>query len=171
MASAKSKASSILISSSLVFLVVCYLQSLVVDQSQYTLIDKRDYDADVLIIGGSHAGLSGALTLVRHQHDIIIFDDGTPRNRWDTPIHALPSWEHRNPTELLKYSRQELRKFGLVSFIEERIIRVQKENDSLFHVTSSTGKQWFGRKLMIAAGVEFVYPDIPGYADNFPDRM
>ncbi|KAF2690574.1 FAD/NAD(P)-binding domain-containing protein [Lentithecium fluviatile CBS 122367] len=135
------------------------------------LVDQSEPDADVLILGGGHAGLSGALTLVRHQHDILIFDNGSPRNRWDTPMHVLPTWEHRSPKAFRERSRRELQSTGLVKFVDEKIVKTERKNESLFHVTSSSGKKWSGRKLMVAVGSEFVYPDIPGYGENFPEKI
>jgi thioredoxin reductase len=138
---------------------------------QYSLLQKSEYDADVLVLGGSHAGLSGALTLTRHQHNIIVFDDGKPRNRWDTLMHVLPTWDHQSPNALRKASRAELRRTGLVSIVDERIVKIEKEHDALFRVTSASGREWSGRKLLLATGVEFAFPDIPGYTENFPEKM
>jgi thioredoxin reductase len=138
---------------------------------QYSLLQNSVYDADVLVLGGSHAGLSGALTLTRHQHNIIIFDDGKPRNRWDTLMHVLPTWDHQTPNALRKASRAELQRTGLVSIVEERIVKIEKEHDALFWVTSAGGRKWSGRKLLLATGVEFEFPDIPGYVENFPEKM
>lgn len=67
-----------------------------------------DAMADVLIIGGSHAGLSAALTLARHQIDSLILDSNMPRNRRKTRTHSLPTWENRNPGDVRGASRHEL---------------------------------------------------------------
>jgi thioredoxin reductase len=156
----------------LVILLACTFQSITPQTAQSIFVDGPGApDADALIIGGSHAGLSGALTLVRHQHHIIVFDDGRPRNKWDTPMHVQPTWENQTPNQLRKASRQELRKSGLVKFVDEKIVKIDKHHDSLFYVTGSSGAQWSGRKLMLTPGVELVYPDIDGYTENFPDKM
>jgi thioredoxin reductase len=135
------------------------------------LVDVPHHITDVLILGGSHAGLSGALTLARHQHDSIVFDDSKPRNWWNTPTHVLPTWEHQSPNDLRIASRRELQSTGLVKFVDERIVKIEKENDYLFHATSSSGKRWSGKKILVATGNEFDYPDISGYMDSFPEKM
>lgn len=135
------------------------------------LIDNSERVADVLILGGSHAGLAGALTLTRHQHDVIIFDDGKPRNHWNTPIRVVPTWNNRLPSDLRASSRKELYSTGLATFVDESAVRVTKIHDSLFQVTTSNEKLWSGKKLLIATGVEFQFPNIAGYSDIFPERM
>lgn len=130
-------------------------------------------DANVLIIGGSHAGLSAALTLARHQIDSLILDAESPRNKWKTPTHTLPTWEDRSPDNVRRASRKELRKSGYAWFIKTNITTIRRPgaDRSFFEVDDSYGRTWRGRKLLLATGVDFVFPDIEGYEDNFPDRM
>ncbi|KAI0542848.1 hypothetical protein GGR58DRAFT_83 [Xylaria digitata] len=129
--------------------------------------------AEVLIVGNSHAGLSAALTLARHQIDVLILDSNAPRNKWKTPTHVVPTWENRNPDDLRRASREELRKTGFVSFADAHVTTIKKPetNESLFVASDSYGGMWSGRKLLIATGVEFVFPSIEGYEENFPDRI
>lgn len=129
--------------------------------------------AEVLIVGGSHAGLSAALTLARHQIDVLIVDSNAPRNKWKTPTHVVPTWEHRNPDDLRRASREELRKTGFARFVDAHVTTIKKPgtNESLFVASDSHGGAWSGRKLLIATGVEFIFPPIEGYEENFPDRM
>lgn len=130
-------------------------------------------DASVLIIGGSHAGLSAALTLARHQIDSLILDAEKPRNKWKTPTHTLPTWEDRSPDEVRRASRKELRKSGFARFVHTQVTTVRRPgaDQSFFEVDDLHGRTWRGRKLLLAIGVDFVFPDIEGYEDNFPDRM
>jgi thioredoxin reductase len=126
---------------------------------------------DVLIIGGGPAGLSAATTLYRHQHNIRILDDGQPRNGWDTATRAMPTWEGRKPSEFRQKSRKELERTGLVDFISATAEVIKKEDDGLFSVKTSDGVEWVGRKLLLAMGARFSFLDIPGYEENFPERM
>ncbi|KAH8773847.1 hypothetical protein F5883DRAFT_413737 [Diaporthe sp. PMI_573] len=130
-------------------------------------------DASVLIIGGSHAGLSAALTLARHQIDSLILDADNPRNKWKTPTHTLPTWEDRSPDEARRASRKELRRSGFARFVHTQVTTVRKPgaDQSFFEADDLQGRTWRGRKLLLATGVDFVFPDIEGYEDNFPDRI
>jgi len=68
---------------------------------------------DVIILGGSHAGLSTVATLCRHQTSIIIFDNQRPRNAWHTPMRAITGWEGGDLEDLLQKSPKEITITGL----------------------------------------------------------
>lgn len=141
--------------------------------SAQQLVPGNGLNASVLIIGGSHAGLSAALTLARHQIDSLILDEDKPRNKWNTPTHTLPTWEDHSPDEVRQASRKELRKSGFARFVDTRVTMVRRPGaeQSFFEVEDLQGRTWRGRKLLLATGVDFVFPDIEGYEENFPDRM
>lgn len=141
--------------------------------SAQQVVPGNGLNASVLIIGGSHAGLSAALTLARHQIDSLILDGDNPRNKWKTPTHTLPTWEDRSPDEVRRDSRRELRKSGFARFVHTQVttIRRPEADQSFFEVEDLQGRIWRGRKLLLATGVDFVFPDIEGYEENFPDRM
>ncbi|RZJ93968.1 MAG: FAD-dependent oxidoreductase [Brevundimonas sp.] len=44
---------------------------------------------DALIIGGSYAGLSAAMQLVRARRRVLVIDDGRPRNRFAARAHGV----------------------------------------------------------------------------------
>ncbi|KAI1322271.1 thioredoxin reductase [Xylariaceae sp. FL0255] len=123
--------------------------------------------SDVLIIGGGHAGLSAALTTYRALLKTTIFDTQEPRNSWNTEIHLMPTWDSKTLSENLAASRRELEKTGLVDFVNARIQSVEKMVDGTFKATDATGKQWIGRKVLLAFGSSNVFPSIPGYAESF----
>jgi thioredoxin reductase len=137
----------------------------------FQVVQELGEPFDVLIIGGGAAGLSAATTLYRHQHDIRIFDYDKPRNVWDTLTHALPGWEGNSPSKFREASRKELQHTGMVDFVHSEVETVEKKDDNLFYVTTADGKVSVGRKILLSMGVNFKFPDIPGYLDNFPERM
>ena len=127
--------------------------------------------ADVLIIGGSHAGLSAAATLYRHRHSCLIFDSHEARNSWATKTRATSGWEGRTAAELREASKQELLATGHVHFVDTRISKIERKNDACFRVTDAAGRTWLGRKLLVAAGKKSVFPDIEGYEENYPSSI
>jgi thioredoxin reductase len=126
---------------------------------------------DVLILGGGHAGLAAATTLCRQQHTIAIFDDEKPRNAWKTTVRLLPNWEEKDQAYFRDLNRREITATGLVQIFKKHISNVSKLDDSCFKVTDIAGREYFGRKLLVATGAEFLFPKIAGYEGLFPERM
>lgn len=126
---------------------------------------------DVLIVGGSHAGLSAALTLYRALHTSVIFDTNRPRNWYSSPVRLTPTWENQDPEIFREACRAELRESGLSQFVDRGIDRVEKLDNGLFQAIDAKGKLWLGRKLLLATGMEDVFPNLDGYEENYPKRM
>ncbi|KAI0401586.1 hypothetical protein F4802DRAFT_422489 [Xylaria palmicola] len=125
---------------------------------------------DVLIVGGGQAGLSAALTLYRHLHSILIFDTSNPRDEWSQPTHIVSGWEGREAETLRATARIELTNTGLVDFEWGEASSVRRV-DSVFEIVTEEGKRFGGRKLLMAVGKKNVFPDIPGFAENYPERI
>ena len=66
---------------------------------------------DVIIIGGSFAGLAGALQLGRARRKVTVLDTGLPRNRFAGHSHGLLGHDHKPPLEILAEARQQLARF------------------------------------------------------------
>jgi len=63
---------------------------------------------DVIIIGGSFAGLAGALQLGRARRKVAVLDTGLPRNRFAGHSHGLLGHDHKPPLDILAEARQQL---------------------------------------------------------------
>lgn len=126
---------------------------------------------DVLVIGGSHAGLSAALTLYRSLHTTIVFDSGKPRSSYSTPIRHTATWEGQTPEEAKERSRKELLDAGFTTFVDAEVVKIEKTNDGLFKASDTTGRSWIGRKVLLATGAKDIFPDVPGYEDLYTIGM
>ena len=126
---------------------------------------------DVLIVGGSHAGLSAALTLYRALHTCVIFDTNAPRNSYSTAVHLTPGMENKDADKMREECRDELKKSGLITFVDQGVVKVEKTSGGLFQATDSQGTLWLGRKLLLAYGTEEIFPDLAGYAENYSTGM
>lgn len=125
---------------------------------------------DVIIVGGGHAGLSAALTLYRQLHTVLILDNRQPRDTWAKPTHIVMGWEGRQAQELREACESGLAATGLVTIKQLQAQKVERIADG-FEITDEGGQTWKGRKLLLAAGKRNVFPSIPGYAENYPERM
>jgi thioredoxin reductase len=125
-----------------------------------------DFDADVVIVGGGPAGLSAALILGRACRTVIVFDDGRPRNAATHALHGLLSRDGISPAELLRFAREDLKKYPCVR-LETAKVKSAATSTRGFTVTLDDGRTVRSRKLLISTGVAENIPDIPGLHDFY----
>jgi len=73
---------------------------------------------EVIVIGGSFAGLSAALQLARARRRVLVLDSGQPRNRFAQFSHGLFGHDGQTPSALLEEARSQLLSYDTVSFTE-----------------------------------------------------
>ncbi|KAJ6101982.1 hypothetical protein N7486_004409 [Penicillium sp. IBT 16267x] len=128
---------------------------------------------DALIIGAGPAGLTAALTLARQQQSSVVFDAGTYRNDTAEYMHLIPGFDHIKPSEYRDTAKGNiLSNYGHIAFQKVAVSSVQKDDSTgAFILTDEAGKVWVGKKLILANGVEDIYPDIDGYAECWGKGM
>ncbi|KAF4617078.1 hypothetical protein G7Y89_g15070 [Cudoniella acicularis] len=125
---------------------------------------------DALIIGAGPAGLACSLSLSRLLHTCIVFSSEQFRNQKSGHMHGIPTWEHRDPAEFRAATRKDiLTHYQTVSFEGVGIKTIEKregeEGRTLFRAVDESGKEWWGRKVVLATGIRDVMPDIEGYEE------
>lgn len=124
---------------------------------------------DVLIIGGSAAGLSAALVLGRSLRRVLVIDAGKPCNRQTPHSHGFLTRDGETPAQLLAIARDQLSHYPTVQVRSGTVIRAEQTPDG-FRVTTKSadgnvGDSVLGRKLLLATGLVDVMPDLPGFAE------
>lgn len=71
------------------------------------------YETDVVIIGGSVAGLQAALTLGLARRRIVVIDDGRPRNSPANHVHSFLTQTGLTPGDLLASARSMLEPYDV----------------------------------------------------------
>ena len=123
-------------------------------------------DRDVIIIGGSAAGLSAALVLARAQLDVLIIDGGAPRNAPAHQMHGFLSRDGIAPAEFLTAGRAEILKYG--ADIEQiNVSAVVLKPDDTFQVQLENGGIQTSRALLVATGLTDEIPSIPGVPERW----
>ncbi len=124
----------------------------------------KDHKYDVIIIGGSYAGLSAALSLGRAMRHVLIMDTGTPSN-WQTPYaHNMLLHDGQTPAEITAAAKAQVLAYPTVSFVEERATGASRLGTD-FVIDTEQGKTYTSRKLILATGLTDIMPDMEGYKE------
>tara|TARA_R110002020_G_scaffold343819_2_gene558190 strand:- start:1216 stop:2106 length:891 start_codon:yes stop_codon:yes gene_type:complete len=118
---------------------------------------------DVIIIGGSFAGLAAALQLGRARRKVTVLDTGLPRNRFAAHSHGLLGHDHKSPRDILAAARQQLARYPSVKLVNARADSLTGSIDA-FAVHTAAGESLAARRILLSYGVADQLPAIPGFA-------
>lgn len=121
---------------------------------------------DVVIIGGSFAGLAAAIYLARARRTVCVLDTHQPRNRFAKASHGFFTRDGSDPRDLLGKMRQQVSAYPTVRFIDAAALGVQQE-DGRFTVALSSGSTVEGARILLAFGISDALPDMPGLAERW----
>ncbi|KQR72307.1 NAD(P)/FAD-dependent oxidoreductase [Pedobacter sp. Leaf176] len=121
-------------------------------------------DFDVIIIGGSYAGLSAALALGRGRRKVLIIDNGKPCNRQTPNSHNFLTHDGDKPADISAKAKAEVLKYSTVKFIEGTVDSAEQLTPG-FGITINGLTKYSSRKLLIATGLKDLFPDIEGFAE------
>lgn len=121
---------------------------------------------DVIIIGGSFAGLSAAMQLVRGRRRVVLIDANLPRNRFAKESHGVFCLDGKTPSEIRSTALSQLSSYPTFHFIEETATEV-KQTPEGFSVTLKSGATYDAKKLILTVGITDQLPDIPGVKEHW----
>ena len=114
---------------------------------------------DVVIIGGSAAGLSAALNLGRSLRRTVIFDTGRPCNRFSHASHGFLTRDGISPSELLQHAWKDLERYETVSMEQTKVTAIQPQEDH-FRIEAEQGEAITARRVLLATGLRDTLPPI-----------
>ncbi|NIE72887.1 NAD(P)/FAD-dependent oxidoreductase [Pantoea sp. Ap-967] len=121
---------------------------------------------DVIIVGGSYAGISAGLQLARARRKVLVIDAGVRRNRFARSSHGFLGQDGRDPAVIADQARQQLLAYPTVQWLARSAVSAAKEGDG-FRVTLDSAEQFGGRRLILATGVVDELPGVPGLAERW----
>jgi thioredoxin reductase len=121
---------------------------------------------DVIIIGGSFAGLAAALQLGRARRKVTVLDTGRQRNRFAGRSHGVLGHDHKPPQDILVEARQQLARYPTIKLVNARAESVSGTLDD-FCVVTDDNESLRARRLILSYGVADQMPDITGFAEGW----
>ncbi|WP_426318168.1 NAD(P)/FAD-dependent oxidoreductase [Pseudoduganella sp. R-43] len=121
---------------------------------------------DVIIIGGSFAGLAAALQLGRARRTVTVLDSGLPRNRFAGHSHGLLGHDHKPPLDILAEARQQLARYPAIRLVNALADSVSGAIDH-FSALTGDGETFAARRVILSYGVADQMPDVPGFAESW----
>jgi len=120
---------------------------------------------DVIIIGGSYAGLAAALQLVRARRHVLIVDAGQRRNRFSHHSHGFLGQDGQPPEAIAAKGRSEVLAYPTVTWREALATEARSVADGF--VVRAGPDEHRGKRLILATGVVDELPAIPGLAERW----
>lgn len=119
---------------------------------------------DVIIIGGSYAGLSAAMALGRAIKTVLVLDNGKPCNAQTPHSHNFLTQDGKTPKEIASVAKEQVSQYETVNFVDDTAVAATKTNNG-FQISTAKGDIFETKKIIFASGVKDEFPNIGGLAD------
>lgn len=117
---------------------------------------------DVIIVGGSIAGLSAAMTLGRSLRNVLVIDSGKPCNRFTPHSHNFLTQDGSTPKQIIDAAKQQVLKYETVQFYDGEVADVVKLDDGFQVKLKAENESFEAKKIIFATGLKDNLPDIKG---------
>jgi len=125
---------------------------------------QHDEQFDVIIIGGSYAGMAAAMSLGRAIRNVLVIDGGEPCNKQTPHSHNFLTHDGHTPAHITALAKQQVLAYPTVKFLVGKACNAWG-HDGHFLVETLTGERFEARKLLFATGIRDTMPAIEGFAD------
>ncbi|PZW42450.1 thioredoxin reductase [Mesonia algae] len=117
---------------------------------------------DVVIIGGSYAGLSAAMALGRSLRKVLIIDNGKPCNRQTPHSHNFITQDGATPKEIFNKAKEQVLQYPTVKFLKDLAVSATKTTNG-FEIFTEAKKKFIAKKILFATGVKDIMPNLKGF--------
>ncbi|MFT3948171.1 MAG: NAD(P)/FAD-dependent oxidoreductase [Agriterribacter sp.] len=126
------------------------------------MVESKKFD--VIIIGGSYAGLSAALALGRASRNVLIIDSGSPCNRQTPHSHNFITQDGEKPAVIAEKAKTQVLKYSTVKFMNGLAVSGTNTGKG-FAIATQTGEIFDAKNLILATGIKDIMPDIKGFSE------
>ncbi len=119
---------------------------------------------EVIIIGGSYAGLSAAMALGRSLRNVLIIDGESPCNRFTPHSHNFITHDGEVPHLIAQKAIDQVLEYDTIKMIKDFAIHAKK-TDIGFEISTKSKQSFSAEKLIFATGIKDLMLDIKGFSD------
>jgi thioredoxin reductase len=123
-----------------------------------------DTDYECVVVGGGAAGLSAALVLGRARRKTLVVDAGEQSNRPDAGVGGLLGNDGTPPAALYEKAIGEVDGHPSVERVTGTVVEGTR-GDEGFALTTGDGREVTATRVILATGMKYEYPDLPGVAE------
>ena len=121
---------------------------------------------DVIVVGGSFAGLSAAMQLARARRRVLVIDAGRPRNRFTHASHGFMGQDGRTPAQIVETATAQVLAYPTAELRRDEAVEARPAERG-FEVGLASGDRVDARRLVLATGVIDELPDLPGLRERW----
>lgn len=126
---------------------------------------------DVIVVGGSYAGLAAALPLARARRRVLVIDGGQRRNRFGHASHGFLTQDGTPAAQIATRGREQLLAYDTVRWIAGNVTRAARAASGGFHVALDGEAAQSSQLLILATGVVDHLPALPGLAERWGQHV
>lgn len=126
------------------------------------MTDSKNFD--IIIIGGSYAGLSAAMALGRAMRNVLVIDSGKPCNQQTPHSHNFLTQDGEKPSVIIEKAQTQVLRYDTVKFYSGLAISGKKTLKG-YLIKTEKDDGFTAKKLIFATGLKDVMPDIKGFAN------
>ena len=126
-------------------------------------MNRENTTFEVVIIGGSYAGLSAAMALGRALRNVLVIDSGKPCNAQTPHSHNFITQDGETPAAIAARAKEQVMHYPTLQFLNDTAVAVSGENAD-FVVSTNSGLTINTKKILFATGVKDIMPAIEGFA-------
>lgn len=120
---------------------------------------------DVIIIGGSYAGLAAAMQLGRARRDVLIVDAGQRRNRLVARAHGILGHDGESPAAIAAKGKAQVLAYPSIRWRDATVSAARAIAGGF--AVSASGEDHTARRLILATGVVDDVPAILGLRERW----
>ncbi|MEO8777492.1 MAG: NAD(P)/FAD-dependent oxidoreductase [Rhodanobacter sp.] len=129
-------------------------------------IDETKKEFDVIVVGGSYAGLSAATQLARARRRVLVIDAGQRRNRNARHSHGFLTQDGSEGSAIAAKGRAQLLAYSTVTWQDGTAVNAVAHQDG-YRITLHDGQVMQARRLVLATGIIDELPMIDGLSDRW----